>query len=46
MPERYFENGKESRLLSETLSYLEANAVNGLLDLVKKLKMKFDELTN
>lgn len=40
------ENKKESELLSETLSYLEANAVNGLLDLVKKLKMKFDELTN
>ena len=40
------ENKKESELLSETLSYLEANAVNGLFELVKNLKLKFDELVN
>lgn len=40
------EDKKETELLSETLSYLEANAVNGLFELIKKLKMKFDELIN
>ena len=38
------EDKKETELLSETLSYLEANAVNGLSELIKSCRMTFDKL--